>query len=121
MVDEKGNVFDDTNNMSPTAKFYVRVPIDKVTDDNKELEISVNGKFKMYGANKYVSGEYQKVANVKIVSKALSKPLNIQLDYTPDVPDTGMGVAQTIYFMGLILLLSGVGIVYANAKPKTSE
>lgn len=121
LVDEKGNVYDNTDNMSPTAKFYVRVPIDKVTDDNKELEISVNGKFKMYGANKYVSGEYQKVANVKIVSKALSKPLNIQLDYTPDVPDTGMGVAQTIYFMGLILLLSGVGIVYANAKPKTSE
>ena len=56
-----------------------------------------------------------------MINKQINKPLNIQLDYTPDVPDTGMGIAQTIYFMGLILLLSGVGIVYANAKPKTSE
>lgn len=121
LVDESGNVYEDVKNMPPTAKFFVRVPIDKVKNDNKNLEISINGKFKMFGANKYVSGEYQKVANVKIISKEISKPLNVQLDYTPDVPDTGMGVAQTIYFMGLILLLSGVGIVYANAKPKTSE
>ena len=32
-------------------------------------------------------------------------------------PDTGMNTAQTIYFIGLIVLLCGVGIVYANAKP----
>ena len=121
LVDESGNVYEDITKMSPTSKFFVRVPMDKVKNDNKNLEISINGNFKMYGANKYVSGEYQKVANVKLINKQINKPLNIQLDYTPDVPDTGMGVAQTIYFMGLILLLSGVGIVYANAKPKTSE
>ena len=33
------------------------------------------------------------------------------------VPDTGVSSAQTIYFVGLIVLLCGVGIVYANAKP----
>lgn len=121
LVDESGNKYENIDNMSPTAKFFVRVPMDKVTNDNKNLEISISGNFKMYGANKYVSGEYQKVANVKLINKQINKPLNIQLDYTPDVPDTGMGIAQTIYFMGLILLLSGVGIVYANAKPKTSE
>ena len=32
-------------------------------------------------------------------------------------PDTGMNTTQTIYFIGLIVLLCGVGIVYANAKP----
>ena len=32
-------------------------------------------------------------------------------------PDTGMSTAQTIFFIGLIVLLCGVGIVYANAKP----
>lgn len=121
LVDESGNVYDDVSNMSPTSKFYVRIPVDKVTDKSKKIELSINGKFDVYGANKYVSGEYQKVANVKILNKEISGPLDIQLDYTPEIPDTGMGVAQTIYFMGLILLLSGVGIVYANAKPKTSE
>ena len=28
-----------------------------------------------------------------------------------------MNTAQTIYFIGLIVLLCGVGIVYANVKP----
>ncbi|MBO5121136.1 MAG: thioester domain-containing protein [Bacilli bacterium] len=121
LVDESGNQYNDLENMSPTSKFFVRIPVDKVTDENKTLEISVSGKFKTYGANKYVSGEYQKVANVKLLNKNVNHPLTIQLDYTPEVPNTGMGVAQTIYFMGLILLLSGVGIVYANAKPKTDE
>ena len=121
LVDESGNQYSDLDNMAPTAKFFVRVPVEKVTDANKSLEISVSGKFKTYGANKYVSNEYQKVANVKLLNKNINSPLTIQLDYTPDVPDTGMGVAQTIYFMGLILLLSGVGIVYANANPKTNE
>ena len=120
LVDESGNVYDDIKNMSPTSKFYVRVPIEKVTNENKSIELSVNGKFDMYGANKYVSGDYQKVANVKILNKEISKPLNIQLDYTPSVQDTGMGVAQKIYFIGLILLLSGVGIVYANTKQQTN-
>lgn len=36
-------------------------------------------------------------------------------------PDTGMNAAQTIYFIGLIVLLCGVGIVYANTKPVESK
>ena len=32
-----------------------------------------------------------------------------------------MSTAQTIYFIGLIVLLCGVGIVYANAKPAESK
>ena len=121
LVDESGNVYDDVSNMSPTSKFYVRVPVDKVTEENKNLQIAVNGNFMMFGANRYTSGEYQEVANVKLRNQYLSKPLDVQLNYTPKVPDTGMGTAQTIYFIGLIILLSGVGIIYANAKPKESK
>lgn len=117
LVDESGNVYDDISNMSPTSKFYVRVPVDKIKDDNKNIEINIRGNFKMYGADKYVSGSYQKVANVGIINRSEDKPLNIQLDYTPDVPDTGMSTAQIIYFIGLIVLLSGVGILYVNTKP----
>lgn len=117
LVDESGNVYDDISNMSPTSKFYVRVPVDKIKDDNKNIEINIRGNFKMFGADKYVSGSYQKVANVGIINRSEDKPLNIQLDYTPDVPDTGMSTAQIIYFIGLIVLLSGVGILYVNTKP----
>lgn len=121
LVDEKGNVYSDLANMSPTSKFYVRVPVDKVTEDSKSVEINIRGNFKMYGANAYTSGSYQKVANVGLLNRSEDKPLNIQLNYTPDVPDTGMSTAQTIYFIGLIVLLSGVGIIYVNAKPEGSK
>ena len=121
LVDEKGNKYDDLSKMSPTDKFYVRVPIKNVNDKNKKFGLSIKGNFEMYGANIYVSDTRQKVANVKLINQIINKNLDVNLDYTPEVPDTGMGVAQTIYFMGLILLLSGVGIVYANAKPKTNE
>ena len=40
---------------------------------------------------------------------------------TDAADDTGMSKAQTIYFIGLIVLLCGVGIVYANAKPVESK
>lgn len=117
LVDEKGNVYDNIENMAPTSKFYVRVPVDKVKDNNKKIEINIRGNFKMFGANAYTAGDFQRVANVGILNRSEDKPLTIQLDYTPKVPDTGMSPAQTIYFIGLIVLLSGVGIIYVNTKP----
>ncbi len=121
LVDEAGNKYENLDNMAPTAKFYVRVPVEKVTDALKEVQINIRGNFKMPGGHYYVSGANQKVAAVKTINKSEDKPLNIQLNYTPDVPDTGMSVAQTIYFIGLIILLSGVGIIYVNAKPEESK
>ena len=119
IVKQDGTAYtaDELKNMTPTSKFYVRVPVDKVTEDLKKVEISILGNFKMYGANKYTAETFQKVANVGILNKSQSVPLNIQLDYTPAVGDTGMSVAQIVYFIGLIVLLTGVGIIYVNAKP----
>ena len=76
------------------------------------------GAFEKYVGYEYESGEYQKITDVKIMNDVITKPLSFKLDYTPEVPDTGMNTAQTIYFIGLIVLLSGVGIIYANAKPE---
>ena len=130
LVDEEGNVYEDVTNMSPTSKFYVRVPVDKVTDESKTLGISVQGNFTMYGANEYVASgcvdddgnsvACQKVINVKLRPQSISAPLDIQLDYTPEVPNTGISAVQTIYFIGIVILLSGIGIIYANTKPKKS-
>ena len=119
IVKQDGTTYtaDELKNMAPTSKFYVRVPVDKVTEDLKKVEISVLGNFKMYGAHAYTAETYQKVANVGLLNKSQSVPLNIQLDYTPAVGDTGMSVAQIVYFIGLIVLLTGVGIIYVNAKP----
>lgn len=124
LVDEEGRVYDNISSMSPTSKFFLRVPVDKVTDENKDLKVSIKGNFKIpYRANYYSSGNLQRVVSFENVQNThiIERPLEIQLDYVADVPDTGMGLAQTIYFIGLIILLSGVGIVYANAKPSESK
>lgn len=121
IVDENGEEIKDLTNMAAGTKFYVRIPVDKVTEDTKNVSISVEGSFKTYTGSKYVSGECQTITAVKTVNNNLSQPLDIEINYTPDVPDTGMSTAQSIYFIGLIVLLSGIGIIYANVKPKNSN
>ena len=85
------------------------------------FESSITGEFTNYAGGEFygVSGtETQEVVKVSHENYRTWNEASINFSV---VPPTGMTTAQTIYFMGLILLLSGVGIVYANAKPKTSE
>ena len=117
VVDSNGNKIDDLTNLKATNKFYFRIPIDKVTETNKILSFEVVGSFKTYEGNYYVAEGAQTITSVKSVNNNISRGADIPLDYTPDVPDTGMNTAQTVYFIGLIILLSGVGIIYANVKP----
>ena len=106
-------------NVAPGTKFYVRVPVNKVTEATT-VNVEVKGHFEILEGNYYTanSGEYQKVVtvtgNIKDVSDGVS------FDVAPS-PDTGVNKAQTIYFIGLVVLLCGIGIVYANAKPSESK
>ena len=62
--------------------------------------------------------ESQEVTTVKFTNK--STPAGKDFDLAP-APDTGISAGQTIYFIGLIVLLCGVGIIYANAKPAKAQ
>ena len=64
------------------------------------------------------NGDFQKVVTVTGTTTDVSAGAPFQIIPTPQ---TGMNIAQTIYFIGLIVLLCGVGIVYANAKPVESK
>ena len=57
----------------------------------------------------------QEVTTVQFANKVDQDGTNFDL---APAPDTGISAGQTIYFVGLIVLLCGVGIIYANAKPK---
>lgn len=115
VVGEDGKEITDLSNLAPTQKFYVRFLKSKVTEEKKMLNISVKGKFK-----NYISGVKYTCANkqdlVYVVSGDVDVPGGKSIEVVGS-PDTGMSTAQTIYFIGLIVLLCGVGIVYANAKP----
>lgn len=119
VVGEDGNNLS-TKNVKAGTKFYVRIPADKVTDKVQNLQIGVVGHFNTLSGHEYTStsGNLQKVVSVTGTTTDVSGGLQIEV---VGAPDTGMNTAQTIYFIGLIVLLCGVGIIYANAKPVESK
>lgn len=125
IADVNGNKIEDSKltNMSKDSKFYIRVPINKVNEKNKNIKFSITGSFTTLEGNYYFDegNEYQTVAAVETVTNNVQTGAEIPLNYTPEVPDTGLSTAQTVYFIGLIVLLSGIGIIYANVKPSESK
>ena len=86
-------------------------------DENKVIKFRVIGSFTTYEGNYYVAAGAQTISSVDTVTNNKDVGSEFTIDYTPDIPDTGISAAQTVYFIGLIVLLSGVGIIYANVKP----
>lgn len=112
-VDEEGKELELTN-VAAGKKFYVRIPAEKLKEEVQKVEVNVIGHF--------TSGSvlYYRTSSDSHQRMAVTSPSNIngatEVEFV-GTPDTGMNAAQTIYFIGLIVLLCGVGIVYANAKP----
>lgn len=114
-VDQNGKVIENLTGLSGNTKFYVRVPENKVTDKVQTAEIYIKGHFKTLEGFYYLAGANdQKIVSINEVEETHDNSIKVEFVKTPD---TGMNTAQTIYFIGLIVLLCGVGIVYANAKP----
>lgn len=118
---EKDIEFDHVYIGNPATKFKLMIPVDKVTDENKMFDISVFADFKGAGFVEYVSEGYQSVVDEGTIYESADDKIGVEINYTPNVPNTGMTTAQTIYFIGLIILLGGVGIIYANAKPQENN
>lgn len=118
LINENGQVVEDTTGLD---KFYVRIPVDKVTEENKKVVLSATGTFRGYDGYYYRATGAQTVSTVFTTDVPYTTGLEIPITYTPEVPPTGMNVAQSVYFIGLIVLLCGVGIIYANARPKQSQ
>ncbi len=113
ITDEDGAEIEDLTNIAPGTKFYIRVPIDSV-DEAIDMDLTVKGNFDIATTNVFTAGaEKQDVGLLDYVP--YQKVALYKLEFTP-APDTGSNMAGTIYFIGLIVLLCGVGIVYANAK-----
>ncbi len=117
IVNEDGEEMDSEDVSCSVKNFYVRIPAENVTEEKQTLTIGVNGTFDVLDGHEFVAAgdtEYQKVVTVTGSTRDISNRVSIPV---VGVPDTGMNTAQTIYFVGLIVLLCGVGIIYANAKP----
>lgn len=113
VVDENGNRKD--TGFAPGSKFYVRVPAKDVTQQVGKVTVTVKGKFDNYlSGSYYTSDSLQKV--VVVTGQQNYETASLSIDFVGS-PNTGMSKAQTVFFIGLVVLLCGIGIIYANAKP----
>ena len=122
ITDKDGNVINDVSALTPSqlSAFYVRVPVNKVTE-NVTVHVGINATFRMYEGIRYKvqnNDDSQEVTTVQFANKVDQDGTNFDL---APAPDTGISAGQTIYFVGLIVLLCGVGIIYANAKPAKAQ
>ena len=114
VVDKDGNKVENLTNLSPSTKYFVRFEKVKTADEKKTLTVSVSGTFKEIVPYLYKSSGKQDIAYYDVSDKVVNDSTPIEV---VGPPDTGMSTSQTIYFIGLIVLLCGVGIIYANSKP----
>lgn len=118
LVDENGQEIKDYSNLE---KFYVRIPVESVSEENKVVQLYATGTVRGYDGYYYKADGAQTVSTVFTNDVPTDTGLEIPINYTPEVPDTSMSIAQSIYFIGLVVLLCGVGIIYANTKPKQKQ
>ena len=118
VVDEEGNVKTDVSalTLAQLSSFRVRIPSNKI-DKNVTVSVTVKGNFRVYDGKRYsVASATDSQEVTAVYFRAAQRSHTKQFDLAP-APDTGISAGQTIYFIGLIVLLCGVGIIYANAKP----
>lgn len=113
--------------------FYILIPKDSVTEESTSVDVNVEAVFsdcvgktdcdgKILSGYYYVTTEVEdgKVGQKLIVPARISKTAADRGTYTL-VPDTALSTSQTVYFVGLIILVGGLGVIYANVKPKEEK
>ena len=98
--------------------FRVYVPKDAVSTEKKNVTLAFKYKFDVISGYYYKASGHQTVTMLGTLPKEVSKGLDFSI---VKVPDTATDISGTIYVVGLIVLLCGVGIVYANARPVQSK
>ena len=118
ITDEEGKEIPSGTSLNDSSKFYVTIPVDSVKEAT-DINMGITGNFDKYTGYYYTTTDNkQEVTTVKYITYA--KNTNEKFTISP-APDTGMSASQTIYFIGLVVLLCGVGIIYANAKPSAQQ
>lgn len=113
VVNEEGKEIKNLNGLPADTDFFVRFPEDKI-GEKKDIVIKVTGEVGNVDVpHKYLLDGYQSIIRVEKGNGPASGS-GVLTVVTP--PDTGASTSQTIYFIGLIVLLCGVGIIYANSK-----
>ncbi len=116
IVDESKNKIEQLDDITEGKQFYLRVPIKSLTDDNKDVTIQIVGAFQNDIAYKYVSTGKQSIILGGKATKHIVTGLDNTFNLRITTESTGSNFAKIFYAIGLVLLLMGVAVVYANVK-----
>ncbi len=100
------------------SKFYLTIPMENVENYSYDFDISISSDLTYYEAYKYVNGVNQPLMLVTSAKKPFEGSFNISGSH---VEDTASNISNFIYFVGFLILLVGVGVIYTNVKPKKEQ
>lgn len=115
---ENGTEITDLNNVT-VKSFYLVIPIENV--DNYTYDFNITAKttgYSYYKGYKYVNEGNQPLALVTRETKPLDVAINIK---GSNIEDTGLSVVNSIYLVGFLILIAGIGVVYFNVKQKQEQ
>ena len=114
------NEIKDLTNISLTSydHFGIYVPKDAVSTEKKNVTLVFNYKFEVISGYYYKANGHQTVTMLGTLPKEVSKGLDFSI---VKVPDTATDISGTIYIVGLIVLLSGLGILYINVRKQKTQ
>lgn len=118
IYDENGTVLDSNKFNGP---FYLEFPIENVDNYSFDFDVTSTLSGYTYGEGyKYVTtdGNYQPLILVTRTSKNLTGAINFKGSY---IEDTASMISRSIYFIGFLILVAGVGMIYVNVKPNESK
>lgn len=116
---ENGTEITDLGNIT-VDKFYLVFPIDNVDNYTYDFNLGIStDNYVYYKGYKYTNTEgNQPLVIVAPDNKTLNASLNLKGSH---VEDTASSIANSIYFVGFLILITGIGIIYANVKTKKEE
>lgn len=111
---EDGKEVTDLKSIPVSSKIYLVVPKSDKKEDYK-FSVKANSTITYNAPYQYVDkvSGHQPSILVGPESKDLSASIEMTL-----APDTALSVSNSIYFLGFLILISGVFVIYANVKTK---
>lgn len=102
------------DNITAGTKVYVFVPSEQAKKGPK-FTLKASTTITYNAAYKYVdkTTNYQPSVLVGPETKNINGAISLNV-----IPDTASSISNSIYFVGVLILLCGAGIIYANVKPK---
>ena len=106
------------DNVNAGVKFYVLIPSSEISNEVKNLKVEVTGHFNELLLNEYTSNNLQKLIYPTDNNRDIVSELNIEV---VGAPDTKISSSKTFYFIGVIVLICGMGMILVNSKSEIRE